>query len=376
VSQILNRVEKTINRIKKTDERRLQYQLFLIRMATSLFAVGLTLLVGAVFIVLAGSNPFTAYYWMYQGSLGGVSIMVETLVRSTPILLVSQGLAVAFTAKLWNIGAEGQLYMGGMLASIAAIMLQGLPGYSAIPVILLLAGLAGAFWALIPALLKAYYEINEVFTTLMLNYVALYIVSYLLLGPFRDPVSQFPETQTISKELWLPIMLQGTRLHAGVLLTVFIATPVVYFILKKTVFGMRLAILGANPEAARYSGINIVKEIVLGLVFSGFLAGVAGGVEVLGIQHKMRMEISPGYGYTGIAVALLGYLNPFGILLASLFMGGVMNGSTTMHRMARIPVGMAYLIQSLAILFIMVGYLIQERLAARLFERLEEHRPA
>ena len=372
----MNRVEKTINRSKKMDERRLRYQLLLIRMATSLLAVGLTLLVGAVFIVLAGSDPFTAYYWMYQGSLGGVSIMVETLVRSTPILLVSQGLAVAFTAKLWNIGAEGQLYMGGMLASIASIMLQGLPSYSAIPVILLLAGLAGGFWALIPALLKAYYEINEVFTTLMLNYVALYIVSYLLLGPFRDPVSQFPETQTISKELWLPIMLQGTRLHAGVLLTVFIATPVVYFVLKKTVFGMRLSILGANPEAARYSGINIVKQIVLSLVLSGFLAGVAGGVEVLGIQHKMRMEISPGYGYTGIAVALLGYLNPFGILLASLFMGGVMNGSTTMHRMARIPVGMAYLIQSLAILFIMVGYLIQERLAARLFERLEEHRPA
>lgn len=363
----MNHVKKMINRIKKMKERRL---LLLIRMATSFFAVGLTLVVGAVFIVLAGSDPFTAYYWMYQGSLGSLPIMVETLVRSTPILLVSQGLAVAFTAKLWNIGAEGQMYMGGMLASIAAIMLQRLPGYSTLPVILLLGGLAGAFWALIPAVLKAYYKINEVFTTLILNYIALYLVSYLLLGPFRDPVSQFPETQTISKELWLPIVLQGTRLHAGVLLAVFIATPVVYFILKKTVFGVRLAILGANPEAARYSGINIVKEIVLSLVFSGFLAGVAGGVEVLGIQHKMRMEISPGYGYTGIAVALLGYLNPVGILLASLFIGGVMNGSSTMHRMAHIPVGMAYLIQSLAILFIMVGYLIQEKLTARLFERL------
>lgn len=369
----MNRIKKKIKSIKKLEKRKLPYQLLLVRVATSFFAVGLTLLVGAIFIVLAGSNPFTAYYWMYKGSLGSLPIMVETLVRSTPILLVSQGLAVAFTAKLWNIGAEGQLYMGGMLASIAAIMLQGLPSYSTIPVILLLAGLTGAFWALIPAVLKAYYEINEVFTTLILNYIALYIVSYLLLGPFRDPVSQFPETQTISKELWLPVVLQGTRLHAGVLLAVLIATPAVYFTLKKTVFGVRLSIMGANPEAARYSGINTVREIVLSLIFSGFLAGVAGGVEVLGIQHKMRMEISPGYGYTGIAVALLGYLNPVGVLLASLFMGGVMNGSSTMHRMARIPVGMAYLIQSLAILFIMAGYLIQEKLTAGLFERPEEH---
>lgn len=344
----------------------LKRRILMLRVAISIIVIGAAFLVGAILITIAGSNPLIAYFWLFKGSFGSFSSLAETLIRTTPILLVSQGLAIAFTARLWNIGAEGQLYIGGMSAAALAIYISNWSPSIGIPVLLLISGLAGAAWAFLPAFLRAYYEINEILTTIMLNYIASYFVSYLLNGPFRDPVSLFPETQTIDTKLWLPLVVQGTRLHIGVLLAILIVTPFAFFFLSKTSIGVELAILGSNPEAARYSGLNSKKLIILSLLISGFLAGLAGGVEVLGIQHKMRLEISPGYGFTGIAVALLGYLNPIGVLLASFFLGGIINGSTTMHRMALIPVGMAFIIQALIILFIMLGYYAEEKLIRRI----------
>lgn len=328
--------------------------------------IGIAFLLGAAIIVLAGRNPATAYYWMFRGAFFP-SALPETLIRAAPLLLVSLGLAVAFTAKIWNIGAEGQLYIGGMLAAITGLMLKDLPAPLAMPLIFLVAGLGGAAWAFLPAFLRAKYEINEIITTLMLNYVAIYLVSYLLNNPFKDPLSQFPETQTLPEHLWAPILVPGTRLHLGVLIA-FLFVPLVFLLLRRTGFGLKLEVLGANPKAAKYAGVPSALLIVQAMLVSGFLAGLAGGIEVLGVQHKMRLGISPPmspYGFTGIAVALLGFLNPLLIALTSVFLGGVINGSMTMHRMAGIPVGMAGIIQALIIIFILASYFVEESLLQR-----------
>ena len=325
-----------------------------------------------IIISSAGKDPLQAYYWLFQGAFSP-SAIPETFIRATPLLLISIGLAVVFKARVWNIGAEGQFYIGGMLTAILGIMFEGVPAFLAFPTTLLIAGLGGALWALMPAILKAVYGINEVITTLMFNYVAIYLVSYLLHGPFRDPVSMFPETATINPALWAPIVMQGTRLHLGVLLAFLVAAPLAYFFLKKSAFGLKLDILGSSPKTAQYANINTTHLIIQAMLVSGFMAGLAGGFEVLGIQHKMRLELSPPtspYGYTGIAVALLGYLNPLLITLTSFFLGGIINGSMTMHRMAQIPVGMAGIIQALIIVFVLMGYFVEDKLSRKIMERL------
>lgn len=345
--------------------------LIVVRALFILMVIGLALLVGAIIIAVSGSNPIAAYYWLFYGAFALKSIP-ETLIRATPLLLISEGLAVAFLARIWNIGAEGQFYIGGIVAAVLGIMLKDvmLPMY---PLIIIAAGVGGALWAFIPAILRAYHSINEIITTLMLNYVAIYFVSYLLHGPFRDPVSMFPETETLASHLQVPVILPGTRLHLGVAISFLLVVPLMYYFLKKTAYGLRLEILGANPKVSQYSGFKTKTMIIQAMLISGFLAGVAGGFEVLAIQHKMRLELSPShcpYGYTGIAVALLGYLNPLVIAITSIFLGGVINGSMTMHRMALIPVGMANIIQALIIIFILISYFIEGKLVGKVLERL------
>lgn len=345
--------------------------LLMVRIILATMSVGAAFLLGAAILYLAGVDPPYAYYWLFQGAFSPTSI-VETLVRATPLLFIGLGLAISFTARIWNIGAEGQFYIGATLTAILGIYLKDLPQPLLFMILATAAGVGGAAWALPSAILRAYYGVNEIITTLMLNYVAIYTVSYLLHNPFRDPVSLFPETMTLSENVRLPVIIPGTRLHLGIVLA-FLTVPVVHFLLKKTAFGLKLEILGSGRKTAEYAGINVPKLVLKAMMISGFLAGVAGGVEVLGIQHKMRLEISPSispYGYTGIAVALLGYLNPLLIAATSIFLGGIINGSMTMHRMALVPVGMAGIIQAVIIIFIMIGYYLEERFASRLLERL------
>lgn len=332
----------------------------------SLFSVVLAIGVVALVIYVMGINPAEALYYLYYGALGNYNYVSELFVRSTPILLVSLGLAIAFTARIWNIGAEGQLYIGGLVAAIVALNSAHLPSIIAIPLIWITAGIAGALWALIPAYLKAKYEINEVFTTLMMNYVAIYFVSYMLHGPLMDPVSLFPETPTLPENTWLPRIFPGYRFHIGILLSLFVLVPFTYFILMRTSFGFKLRLIGSGYEVAKYSGVNIEKYIIYTMLLSGFFAGLAGANEVTGVVLKMRPDISPGYGYTGIAVALLGRLNPIGVALASIFMGAIINGSYTMSLKARVPVGLAFLIQGIIIITVVIGEFIIRRL---IFER-------
>lgn len=352
----------------------IERQVNLVRALLALSSIGLAFVFCIMLIALSGKDPGEALFWLFYGGFSP-ALIPETFIRATPLLFVSLGLAVAFSAKIWNIGAEGQLYIGGVVTATLALYISGAPSPIALPMLILVSGIAGALWALIPAILRAIYGINEVITTLMFNYIAIYFVSYLLNGPLRDPVSLFPETTTISSSLWLPIVVPGTRLHLGVILAFLIMTPIMWFFLKRTALGLKLEILGSGEKTAKYAGIESVRMIIIAMLISGFMAGMAGGVEVLGIQHKMRLEISPPtspYGYTGIAVALLGYLNPLLIAATSFFLGGIMNGSTTMHRMVGVPVGMAGIIQAFIILFILLGYFLEEKFIHRIIGGLRK----
>ncbi|MBM5804949.1 MAG: ABC transporter permease [Candidatus Verstraetearchaeota archaeon] len=317
----------------------------------AVISIALALVVTSVLFIATGANPILAYYYIFVGAFGNLNLTVETLVRTTPILLVSLGLAIAFKCKVWNIGAEGQLYMGAMAGTITAVSLGNSP--LTLPASILVAILGGMAWAAVPALMKTKLGINEVITTFLMNYVAIYFVQWLLSFPFRSPDTLFPESAQVPQAAVLPILLPTTRLHLGVVLAIAVALPLVYFLMIKTTFGYKLRAVGENPEAARFGGINVSRTIFLALVLSGALAGIAGLFEVSGIQFRMRGSLSPGYGYTGIVVALLGQNNPIGVFLSSIFLAAIFNGSSTMSRVLNQPQGVVDFIQGVLVIFVL-----------------------
>lgn len=317
----------------------------------AVISIGLALLATSVLFLVTGANPLLAYYYIIYGAFGNVNLLIETLVRTTPILLVSLGLAVVFKAKVWNIGAEGQLYMGAMMGTIAAISMGNTP--IALVVGILAAILGGAAWASIPALMKTRLGINEVITTFLMNYAAIYLVQWLLAFPFRSGDSLFPESSRLPAGALLPYLWPPTRLHLGVLIALLVVVPIVYVLMNRTTFGYKLKAVGENPEAARYGGINVKKTIFLALIFSGALAGIAGFFEVSGLQFRMRSSLSPGYGYTGIVVALLGANNPIGVVLSSVFLAAIYNGASTMSRAMGQPQGVVAFMQGILIIFVL-----------------------
>lgn len=317
----------------------------------ALIAVALSFVVTSILFLMTGANPLLAYYYIFYGAFGSVDLVIETLVRATPILLVSLGLGIAFKCKVWNIGAEGQLYMGAMVGTIAAVSLGNTPFTLIIAILAAIVG--GVAWASVPALMKTKLGINEVITTFLMNYVAIYLVQWLLAFPFRSADSLFPESSKLPVLAQLPMLFPPTRLHLGILLALLVVLPIVYFVVAKTTFGYKLKAVGENPEAARYGGISVKKTIFLALIISGALAGIAGFFEVSGIQYRMRSSLSPGYGYTGIVVALLGANNPLGIALSSIFIAAIYNGSTTMSRMLGQPQGIVDFVQGILVIFVL-----------------------
>lgn len=311
----------------------------------------LTFAVTSILFLITGANPLLAYGYIFYGAFGDLNLTIETLVRTTPIILVSLGLAISFKCKVWNIGAEGQLYMGAMMGTIAAVYLGNTFFTLAIAIIAAIIG--GMAWAAVPALMKTKLGINEVITTFLMNYVAINFVLWLLSFPFRSSDSLFPESASLPVAARLPMLLPPSRLHLGILIALLVVLPIVYFLMTKTTFGYKLKAVGENPEAAKYGGINVNKTIFLALILSGALAGLAGYFEVAGIQYRMRASLSPGYGYTGIVVALLGANNPIGVALSSIFLAAIYNGSSTMSRALNQPQGVVDFIQGVLVIFVL-----------------------
>jgi simple sugar transport system permease protein len=324
-----------------------------LRIAAELAAsVVAALIVGAVLILIAGANPLTGYSALFMGAFGSVHSVAEVLVKATPLILAGLGVALAFKAGYWNIGAEGQLLMGALGAVWVGLNVSGWPMPVALPVMVVVGFVAGAAWGLIPGILQARLGVSEIITTIMLNYVAFLLVNFFVTGPMKEAEGFMPQTDVIAASAVLPRLLMPTRLHAGILIALVTAI-VIYWLMNRSTFGFRIRVVGASPEAAKYAGISVSQTWIVVSAVAGGLAGLAGMVEVSGVHQRLLEHISGGYGYTAIMVALLGWLHPLGVVLASVLFAAMRVGADAMQRATGVPVSLVYVIQALIILFVL-----------------------
>ncbi len=324
-------------------------------LALPLAAVVATLVLCGGLIALAGADVIGAYAILFKSALGSRFSLTETVVKAAPLIFTGLAVAVAFRAKFWNIGAEGQLLAGAMAAAYIGA-LTTVPGWTLIPGMVIGGAVAGGLWALLPAILKLRYKVDDVVATLMLNFVMFYSMMALVDGPWKDPLSGYPDSPDIIPAAEFPILLAGTRLHLGVLLA-FLAAPAIWFLMRRTTLGFAIRAVGENPLAARHGGVRLGRTVMLTAMVSGGLAGLAGVGEVGGLHFQVMASISPGYGYTGIVIAMLARLNPLGVVPASLFFAIVMTGAEAMSRKTGVPVYLADVIQGTALICMIVALL-------------------
>ena len=333
---------------------RVQSPTFRMQVTITVFSVLAGLTVGGLIMVFAGENPFDVYRAMATGAFGSYYNISETLVKMIPLLLTGLGVAVAFRMQLWNIGAEGQFYFGAIFATWVAIYgLADAGPWVVIPAMMIAGMIGGALWAAIPGVLRGYLGVNETITTLMLNYIAILFSEYLVHGPWRDPAGYgFPGTAAFSDATYLPTW-GTTRVHLGLVFGL-VAAVILFFVLRRTRWGYEIGVTGASERVAKYAGMRTARNIVLVLALSGGLAGLAGMSEVAGINHSLQRGLSPGYGYTAIIVAWLGRLNPFGIVLVSFLLAGLLVGGDQLQISLGLPSAIAPMLQG-TILFCLLG---------------------
>jgi len=329
-----------------------------VRPLIPIIAVVITFTLTASLVVLAKANPLEAYYYFLIAPLSNRVSAIEVLVKSTPLILTGAAVTFAFSSGYWNIGAEGQLYAGAVAAAWLGTILGGVPAPIAISIMVAGGFLAGMLWALPPALLKIKLAVDEVVTTLLLNTVILFIVSFLLNGPWRDPVSGWPQSPQIADSAIFPKLLPQARLHSGFILGLIIIIGL-WFILSRTSLGLKMRATGLGMEAARFAGVNVGRTVLTAALISGGIAGVAGVGEVAGIHFHLIDAISPGYGYTGIIIAMLGGLNPFGVGLAAVFIGLLSTGGQTVSRALGVPAYLGDVVQAALLLVTLAAFSLQ-----------------
>jgi simple sugar transport system permease protein len=329
------------------------------KVAIPIGAIAVTLLLSAVPILVAGGHLWKSYFYLFYGALGTRYNLLETFVKASPLVLTGLAVAFAFRARFWNIGAEGQLLAGALVATTLGVRLSAIPAVLVLPTIIIAGFLAGGIWASIPALLKTKLKVDDVVSTLLLNYVMLHIMGALLFGPLQQPGSSWPRSSAIIEAACYPILLTRSRFHMGILIS-FLAVWVIWLINKKTIFGYRSKAVGTNIRAAHFGGINTTSVILWTALISGGLAGLAGVGELCALQYRLIMDISPGYGYSGIVIAMLGNLHPVGVLFSSLFFSVVIVGAQTMSRMTGVPTYIAEVIQGMALMVMLIFLLFTE----------------
>ncbi|MEW5721962.1 MAG: ABC transporter permease [Thermodesulfobacteriota bacterium] len=323
------------------------------RLLLTLASIVAALITGLLFLEALDFESLSVYREMFAGAFFTGYGLSETLVKAIPLMLC--GLAVGFAAQigLWNIGAEGQLYMGAFAATgVALYLLPHSPAIITIPAMVAAAVLAGALWGLLGVLPLALWRVNEVITTLMLNYIAILWVDYLIYGPWRNPKHGFPLSVTFGENACLPT-LGSSRIHLG-LVFALAGVVLVAVLLKNTKWGYEIKAIGGNKKAAAYAGISIARNLILVMMLSAAFAGIAGMAEVAGICHRLQPGVSPGYGYSGIIVAWLARLHPAGIAVMSIFFGGLLVGGYTMQAEG-LPAGIVYMIQATILFFVLAG---------------------
>lgn len=315
------------------------------------WAILAALVAGSGLIWLGGSDPIEAYSALFSGAFLEYHGFATTLVKMSPILLAGLAVALPLRAGLFNIGAEGQIYLGALFATWAALYLPEMPGWIQIIICSIAGAIGGGLWALIPGYLKAYHGINEVIVTLLMNYIGINLVSYFVSGPMLADGAPYPYSNEIRDSLWLPHILPGTDAHFGVVIGIVLAIAL-FVMFRRTSLGLSMATVGHNPDAARYAGISVKRYVMMTLAFGGALAGLAGAYEVLGLKYRLFHMFSAGYGFDGIVVALLAEANPLLVTVAALFLAGLRSGANIMQRAVGVPTTVVEAIQGLVIIFV------------------------
>ncbi len=345
------------------------------------FATLAALLVGTIMLIVLDVNPIVAYGALLNGAFGNSNAIAETLVKATPLLLVGLGICIAYRGNVINIGGEGQMIVGSILATWVGLHFTGLPGWLMILIAMLVGAVAGAIWAGIPGILKAYFNVNEILSTVMMNAIAVQLLNFVLTGPMIDPVqsknaSQIPQTARLEEAYRLP-RLVPTRLHLGALFAVILAV-LVYFLLWRTTLGYRIRAVGQSKTASRYAGIKVKRYIILALMLSGAFAGLAGVIQVYGVNFRMITDGSTsgftgGAGYNGIVAALFGSLNPLLTIPASVLFGSLLVGANAMQRVTQVPSALITALNGLVVVFVVSSDIWRKkRQQKRLIVPLEE----
>ena len=324
------------------------------------FATIAALLIGAVMLLLLKVNPIEAYRAMWDGAFGSQNALAETLVKATPLLLVGLGICISFRGDVINIGGEGQMIVGAILGTLVGITLVDWPGWAVIPMALITGFIGGAIWGGIPGFLKAYFRVNEILSTVMMNAIAVQLMNFLLRGPMIDPsqaqlASKIPQTARLLDAFRLPRWIP-TRLHLGALIAVVLAF-LVYILLWRTTWGYRIRAVGQNPDASKYAGIKVKNYVVLALILSGAFAGLAGVMQVYGVNFRMITDGSAsGFtgsaGFNGIVAALFGGLHPIGTIPASILFGALLVGANKMQRVVQVPSALITALNGLVVVFV------------------------
>ena len=326
-----------------------------IHLVAPFLAVLFSLFTASGLIWLAGANPIDSYVELFKGAFGSKNAVAETLARATPLILTGLAAGIAFKARFWNIGAEGQLYAGALAVTFFGTGIIELPSMLMIPFLFLVGALAGGLLLLPLVILKNLYRVDEVVTTLLLNFIMLLMVSYLLEGPWKDPMSLgWPQGASIIDQGILPQLLPRTRLHMGFLVSIGVALTV-WVILSKTIIGFQIKAVGFNPSASKHSGIPVLKTILIVALLSGGMAGMAGVTETAGLKGYLTLDLSPGFGYAGIAVAMLAGLHPVGIIASGIFLASIYVGADSMSRSMNVPSYLADVIVSITVLSVLIS---------------------
>ncbi len=321
-------------------------------------AIATTVVIASLLAMVAGANPFLVLGEIIKGAAGSKFALLETLNRATPLIFTGLAVAVAFRAKLWNIGAEAQLYAGALVTVVLGTGALGSPSWMLLPTLAVLAMLAGAVVLLIPALLKVRFGVDEVVTTLLFNFIFLLFISMLLEGPLKDPMGMgWPKSARLIPEARLPRIFDGLRLHWGFGLAL-IAASVVWVIERRTTLGYEMRAVGLNREAAQFAGIPVNAVLIKTALLSGGLAALAGFSEAAGLKGNLTLDLSPGFGYTGIIVAMLALLNPLAVVAAALFVAGIFVGADSMSRAVGVPTYLADIMLATALLLMVLAIML------------------
>jgi len=352
-----------------------QRQRRLLAYSIPVLAVFAALIFGGVMLILLGANPIEGYVEMFVGAFGSGDALIATTLKATPLLFVGIGIVIAFRANVINIGAEGQLVLGGLFSTMAALYLPEMPPIIMIPTVLIAGIIGGAIWGWIPGVLKAYYQVNEILSTIMLNIVAVQLMAYLLRGPLIDPAeiergTRIPQTARLAESADLPLLFGSGRFHIGPILAVLSAIGA-YYLLWRTPLGFRLRAVGLSEHAARYAGIPVRRTITLALTMSGALAGLGGAVLVFGGEsHRMvtdgsTLGFTGGAGFNGIVAALLGGLHPLWTIPASFLFGGLIVGGQALQRAVQVPSALIVALNGLVVIFVVAADRYRMRLLAQ-----------